>query len=383
MALRRRHFVAGAAAAVSAAGARRAFALPLSQQLTIAVVAPLTGPQSSAGLQIVSGVQAAVDETNRLTGALDRVFTVRSFDDQNSNVGAVMGAQFASSDPTVIATVGHLSGIVTATALPQYANARMPLVVPASSADIVTSRGYRNVFRLPTKDSVEGRLFARYMIAKSRPTRVVAITPNADYGPDVARGFVDEASVEKINSTTLAVKADAPSLGEVAQDALAFRPDYIFLAGNVQALGPIVPLLRTIGFKGRFGASQGFYTHDTAQYSAELAGGLISTSMPPLDRVTSALQYFGDLNSRYGNVTPLVAFGFAAAQIPIAASRRTGSADRLSMIRALSTGGAYDTLVGTFTFSFSGDPVDPNLYFYTLSNGEFRYDGESHPSSIL
>ena len=383
MRLKRAQFLGGAAAAFSAAGTRPAFALPFSQQLTIAVVAPLTGPQSNAGIQLVDGVQQAVDEVNRLTGALDRVFAVRSFDDQNSNVGAVMGAQFAASDPTVIAAVGHLSGTVTTTALPQYANARMPLIVPASSADVVTSRGYRNVFRLPTKDSVEGRLFARYAFAKLHPMRVVAITPNADYGPDVARGFVDEASVERLTSTTVTIKADNPSYADAAQRVLSFAPDYVFLAGNVQALGAVIPLLRTLGFKGGFGASQGFYTHDALQYSAELAGALISTSMPPLDRVTSAVQYLGDLNSRYGQVTPLIAFGFAAAQIPIAASRRTGSADRLSMIRALSTGGSYDTLVGTFTFSFSGDPIDPNLYFYTLAGGDFKYAGESHPSAIL
>jgi len=381
--MKRGHFIAGAATAISAGAARQALALPFSQQLTIAVVAPLTGAQSIAGLQIVNGVQAAVDEINRLTGALDRVFAVRSFDDQNSNVGAVMGAQFAASDPTVIATVGHLSGSVTATALPQYANARMPLIVPASSADVITSRGYRNVFRLPTKDSTEGRLFARYVIPKLRPARVVAVTTDADYGPDVARGFVDEASVEKVTSTTVTIKADNANYADVAKRALSFAPDYIFLAGNLRALGPVVPLLRTIGFKGTLGASQGFYTHEAAQYSNELSSALISTSMPPLERVASAFQYLGDLNSRYGQVTPLLAFGFAAAQIPIAASRRTGSTDRLSMIRTLSTGGSYDTLVGTFTFSFSGDPVDPNLYFYTLRGGDFKYAGESHPSAIL
>ncbi|MBV9149997.1 MAG: branched-chain amino acid ABC transporter substrate-binding protein [Candidatus Eremiobacteraeota bacterium] len=379
----RRRFLLGSAAAVSAVATRPAFGAPFSQQLTIAVVVPLTGPQSAAGLQIVNGVRQAVDEVNRMTGALDRGFAMRSFDDQNSNVGAVMGAQFAASDPTAIATVGHLSGAVTMTALPQYANARMPLIVPASSADLITGRGYRNVFRLPTKDSVEGQLFARYVLPKVRPTRAVALTTDADYGPDVARGFVGEASLEKVSTTTIAVKADNPNLGDAAKRVQSFAPDYIFLAGNVQTLGPIVPLLRTFGFKGGFGAPQGFYTRATLQYSSEMSGAFISTSMPPLDRVTSAFQYVGDLGARYGEITPLIAFGFAAAQVPIAAARRTGSSDRLSMIRALTTGGSFDTIVGSFSFSFSGDPIDPNLYFYTLANGDFKYGGASHPSSIL
>ena len=336
----RRTFLLGSAAAVSTAAARPAFGATLAQQSTIAVVVPLTGPQSAAGLQIVNGVQQAVDETNRITGALDRVFAMRSFDDQNSNVGAVMGAQFAASDPTVIATVGHLSGAVTTTALPQYANARMPLIVPASSADLITSRGYRNVFRLPTKDSVEGQLFARYVLPKIRPARAVALTTDGDYGPDVARGFVNGASVERVSTTTIAIKAENPNLGEAAQRIQSFAPDYIFLAGNAQMLGPVVPLLRTFGFKGGFGAPQGFYTSAALQYSSEMSGAFISTSMPPLERATSVTQYVGDLGARYGEITPLLAFGFAAAQLPIAASRRTGSSDRQSMIHALETGGA-------------------------------------------
>ena len=384
MAVSRKGFLAGAAAAgMSAAGMRPAFGISFSQQLTIAVVVPLSGPASAAGMQIVNGVQQAVDETNRLTGALDRAFLMRSFDDQDSNVGAVMGAQFASSDPTVIATVGHLSGAVTTTALPQYANARMPLIVPATSADIVTARGYRNVFRLPTKDSLEGRLFARYIIPKARPSRVAVLTPETDYGPDVARGFVAEASVEKVSSTTITAPSANADFSNVARRVQSFLADYVFLAGSVQTLGPLVPALRSAGFKGTFGASQGFYTRAATQYAGDIGNALISTSMPPLDRVTSAFPYVGDLNARYGEITPLIAFGFAAAQIPIAASRRTGSSDRLSMIRALGTGGSYDTLVGSFSFSFSGDPIDPNLYFYTMTKDSFQYAGSSHPSSIL
>lgn len=379
----RRTFLAATGAAVAGTGVRPAFGITFAQQLTIAVVVPLTGPQSGAGLQIVNGVRQAVDEANRLIGRLDRSFAMRAFDDQNSFVGAVMGAQFASADPTVIATVGHLSGSVTTTALQQYANARMPLIVPASSADRITTRGFRNVFRLPTKDSTEGQLFARYISAKARPAKAVALAADGDYGSDVAHGFVAQAGTEKFAATTIEFALAKTPFSEVAREVLSSGPDYVFLAGNAGEIGPVAPALRAAGFKGSFGASQGFYAPAAVQYAKDLGNALISTSMPPLDRITSDFQYVGDLSAQYGQITPLLAFGFAAGQIPIAAARRTGVSDRLSLIRALGTGSSYDTLLGTFRFSLTGDPIDPNLYFYTLAGEKFKYVGASHPSSFL
>jgi len=169
----------------------------------------------------------------------------------------------------------------------------------------------------------------------------------------------------------------------VAKNVVAANPDYIFLAGATDFMGPRVPALRAAGYKGAFGASQGFYNTQTIQkYARELGDALISTSMPPLDRVPVAFRSLSALRARFAEITPLIAFGYAAAELAIAVSRRTGSADRASLVRALSNG-SYDTLVGSYTFGLNGDPIDANVYFYSIADGRFKYAGAAHSSSFL
>ena len=319
-----------------------------------------------------------------MIGNFDRSFGLRTFDDQNTVVGGVMSSQFSGGDPTILATVGHLSGSVTNTVLPQYANSSMPLIVPASSADVITSHGYRNVFRLPTKDSTEGMLFAHFLAHTYRPKRAVALTQDGDYGGDVARGFARQMELEKVPTDVLTFAQTKPALADVAQKILATGADYLYLAGNTETMGPLLPVLRGAGFLGTFGASQGFYNPLTiARYSHDLANVLVSSSMPPLDKVQAVNDDLSELRGNYGEVTPLTAFGFAATQLAINAIQRTGAVDRLSLIRALANSASYDTLVGTFNFAFSGDPADPNLYFYSLAGGKFTYVNSAHSSSFL
>lgn len=384
----RKGFLAGSAGAAATFAAQPVLAQDqrLASQITIGVVVPLSGPQQRQGEQVADGVRAAVAQANRLVGMLDHSFGMRTFDDENSIATGIMNAQFAGDDPNMIAAVGHLSSVVTDACLQQYANAKMALIVPASSADSITQHGYRNVFRLPTKDSTEGQLFAHYLANGSqRPKAAVALAQDGDYGFEVARAFAAQASNEKITANLVVYANANPNLSEVVKKTLAFAPDYIFLAGNTDAMGPIMPALRAAGYKGAFGASQGFYNLGTVtKYAGEFGNGLISTSMPPLDRVPSAFQDLSELRARYGEVTPLSAFGYAAAQLVVKASQRTGSTNRLSLINALTNTGSYETLVGTFSFLQTGDPIDPNLYFYSITgDGKLKYAGAAHSSSFL
>ncbi|MFN2527724.1 MAG: branched-chain amino acid ABC transporter substrate-binding protein [Candidatus Baltobacteraceae bacterium] len=385
----RSRFIALGGAAASAALARPASAqlipgTPYQRQIFIAVCAPLSGEKAELGAQLYNGARQAVYEANRTVSQLQAAFGVRSFDDRDSLVGGISAAEFAGDDPTVIATVGHLTESVTLAALPQYANAKMPLIVPASSADAITRRGYRNIFRLPTKDTTEGQLFAQYLQRSAPPKRAVALTQDGDYGPNVAQGFTAQLRVDRIAADTVVLGAVTPDFADAAKSILSSGADYVFLAGNTASLGPGLLALRAAGYKGTFGASQGFYNGDSVQkYSHELGNALVSTSMPPLQKVSAINMDLSDLRASVGEVTPLSAFGFASTQLAINAVRRTGAADRLSLLHALQNAGSYDTLVGSFSFSFTGDPVDPNLYFYSIADGRFKYAGSAHSSSFL
>jgi hypothetical protein len=49
----------------------------------------------------------------------------------------------------------------------------------------------------------------------------------------------------------------------------------------------------------------------------------------------------------------------------------------------MTTGQNVDTVVGPFRFGGTGDPTDPNLYFYTVKGSALSYVQQAHPSGFL
>jgi len=380
--VKRKSFLGAAAAGAWLMPGARALA-QFQQQVTIGVGVPLSGPASDAGRQILDGVRAAVNQTNVTTGSFGTAFAYRTFDDQGALAQMIVNAQFAAADPSIVAMIGGLDGKLTAAALPSFANAGLPLIVAASTADAVTERGYRNVWRLPTKDATEGQLFARYVARNGKPKHAIAVTQDGDYGPDVATGFVDQAGALGMKAETYLFPWSTPSYVAAAKAILAKKPDYLYLCGETKAMGPLVTALKTGGYAGTFGASEGFFNQATLEgYRDALAGALISTSFPPMERAPDVANVLTDFRLR-ATVTALSAFAYAAAQIVISASQRNSATNRLAMLSALQTPVSYDTIVGSFQFGFSGDPIDPNLYFYTVTGETLKYTAASHPSAFI
>jgi branched-chain amino acid transport system substrate-binding protein len=380
--VKRKHFLTLAATGAGALPGVRALA-QFQQQITIGVIAPLSGLGSDAGRQMIDGVRAAIDETNVTVGSFGNAYGYRAFDDEGALAQLMQNAEFAASDPSIVAAIGGLEGRLTVSALPTFANAQLPLMVPASTANDITGRGYRNVWRLPTKDGTEGQLFARYLARHGKPKHAIAVTTDGDYGADVAAGFVDQAGAVGLSAETYVFPSNAPAYDAAAKALLAKKSDYVYLCGETKALGPLAGALKAAGYTGAFGASEGFFNQGTLdKYAGALSGALISTSFPPLDRAPDVANVLSDFRARTP-VTAISAFAYAAAQIVIAASKRNGATNRLAMLSALQQPISYDTVVGSFQFGFDGDPVDPNLYFYTVTGGSFKYAAASHPSAFI
>jgi branched-chain amino acid transport system substrate-binding protein len=309
---------------------------------------------------------------------------MKTFDDQNLLATGLVNAEFACDDPQAIAVIGHLSGRITDAALQTYNTNKMPVLCPASTYDRLTEHGYGNIVRLTTKDSTEGRLAGAYINKTAKPKTVAVLYQDGDYGADVAQGFQSEMDGAKIPCTAVGFSWDKPDWDYVVKTVMAKNPDTVFLAGVTRDMGPAVPHLQVVGYKGSFFASQGFFDATTIQkYGAMVDGLVISSSMPPLAIAPGAFRIKGDFERRYGPMTPLSAFSYAAAQIVIAVVRRTSAADRIAVQRALAIGTPFDTVVGEIQFQNDGDPQNPNVYFYKVTDGKWRYVASANPNSFV
>ena len=383
----RKTFLAGAAALAAVPGrALAALHPPYAATVTLGVCGPFTGDDTKFGEQIANGVREACDDANQLRGAMDRAFAMRTFDDENLLASGIVTAGFACDDPTIVCVIGHLGGHITESAARIYAQRGMPLIVPASTFDRITEDALGNVLRLPTKDSTEGRLTAKYVETWAKPTKVAICYQDGDYGFDVARGFAQQLDADKIALASVEISYSKPNFPGAAVHALALNPDTVYLAGNVGDMGDMLHALRAAGFTGAIATSKGFFSQQTlTKYAADLGHFAVATPLPPLELAPTVYRTRTTFEQRYGagTFTYLSAFGYAAAQIAIAAIRRSGTNDRLALLRELQLPAPYDTVVGSYEFLPAGDAIQPNMYFYGIRDGKFRYDSPSIPTGFL
>jgi branched-chain amino acid transport system substrate-binding protein len=352
--------------------------------INIAVVAPLSGAARAIGNELVRGAQGAVDEINNYSVALtSQTYAIRTFDDQNTVASAILQAQFATGDSSTIAAIGHLAGDTTLHAIPTYANAQCPLIVPTSTDDRITATSYRNVFRLPTKDSTEGTLFARAVAKQYAPKVPFIFVQDGDYGADVANGFIQGMNEAKIVTPYEQFTYNKPDFGAVVDKALAQTPDYVFLAGTVTDMGGVVPVLRAKGYAGPIGASQGFFDPGTIKLGTAANDMMISASMPYLTLAPAAIRFVNDYQAHSGQLSPVAAFGYAAVQLITGTIARSSANARNTLLNALHTGTPVNTITGSYSFDGYGDAIDANVYFYTVRDGKFAYLHQAHPSSFM
>ena len=383
----RAQFLAGAGAA---AGLLRqaqdrliAQVQPYSKTLRIGVCAPMSGDDRRIGQQLVSGVRAGVEQMNQVRSAFDGTLLFDTYDDRNTAADASVQATFAVNARDVVAVIGHVSAAATLNTEQTYARAAMPLIVPTVTDDRVTSQGYRNVFRLPTKDSDEGGLLAAYVVQTGSKAPHV-VTQDGDYGPDVAAAFIRTAGTLHVNAEGTQFAIDKPDYGKAADNVLAHKPDCVVLAGNAGDMGPLLGLLRAQGYTGRFVGTQGFFDPLTVGKLVKDAEGMVvSTSVPYYPLAPTAVRDVQEYQAHYGPLTPIAAYGYAAVQLVHLATRRSGAVTRIGIVRALATGGTYDTVTGSYIFGPYGDVLQPNCYFYAVRNGKFAYERQARPSGFM
>lgn len=232
----------------------------LTPSISIGMCAPLSGSAKPIGDRMVVGARAAIQYYNEMAGSLQRTFALRTYDDQNNVAIARTAASFVTGDSTVLATIGHVNSEATLVGISSsYGPQQMPLIVPVSTDDRLTATQYHTIFRLPTKDSSEGQIFARTVLADVKPKVPYVFVQDADYGADVANGFIEFMESNHVTAPYDQFSYNHADFGAVADKAIVAKMDYAFLAGVVGDMGPLVGTLRAKGYTGPIGAPQGFF----------------------------------------------------------------------------------------------------------------------------
>ena len=230
-------------------------------ELTIAVVAPISGESSSLGQSMVDGARLYVDEVNRSGGIDGKKVALEIYDDHNDPLRANDIAIDIVEANQAFAVLGHYSSPCSYAAGKIYQKYGIPVISPTATAPYLTANNdwyFRNL----SSDSMQGRFLANYCDRVFGIDTVHVLFEDSNYGRDLAQTFGKEAVRLEIDVADF-VSFDPDEKTAFSQELksvvkkLKNTPikDFIFLACGPEIGAKLVKRLKDEGIKNSIIAS--------------------------------------------------------------------------------------------------------------------------------
>ena len=159
-----------------------------AQDVSVGVVAPLTGPAASYGADILNGLLLAVDDINAKGGIGGRKVVLEKGDDRGSPQDAANVTQKFASDSNVVALIGGATSTATFGAVPVAQKAKIPFLITLASHPDLTKEG-NYIFRNSTTQEAEGPALAKLISVCLAAKTVGVMHLNNDWAIEMTKQF--------------------------------------------------------------------------------------------------------------------------------------------------------------------------------------------------
>ncbi len=346
-------------------------------EVTVYVVAPLSGWQANSGQTVVGGVRLMADQINRQGGLLGAAVKVVALDDQadddTAKAKATEIADAIKQGKKVIGVIGHLNSGQTAAAMEVYKDLPIVVITPTASEVSLTQQGYRNFFRVNANDNAQSPTLARFIVQELKGQRVVIVHADNDYGKGLQNGVTN--ALKSLGVTPVADVKIPEAQNTYASYVATIKnanPDVVFLAGYETEGYVLLPELRDAGVKAQFLCSDGCFNStfvDEASPASE--GAYVGAITPDPKRVADAgwWQDYQKVESRNPDTYSIP--GYAAMAVLAEGVKKANTFDASRVSDAIRQED-LNTLVGHVTYDAGGDLKDQRVYVFQVKDGAFN-----------
>jgi branched-chain amino acid transport system substrate-binding protein len=338
----------------------------LHGELTIGVLAPLSGPDAAQGRDLVDGASLAAAEVNDGSGLLGHRLRLAVQDD-GCTPGTATQAAGRLVQANVVAVLGGVCNASTQAAVAALAGAGTPTLVTSADADTLASTSRPSTFLVNGTVYQQG-LAALHWIAYRSAQRVAVV---ADSSPQAAELSGIVARGIDVPLTGRQTVRAGQELGQVAMATLRPRPDFVYWAGSAQGGGRLLRDLRGMGYRGRFLASSPSDSPDFVAAAGNQAaeGAFITTPARP-GLLPWAARWAARYRAKYHQEPGRPAMqAYDAVRALMQAVRQAGDtapravADNLLQLRG------FRTFMGELQFAPDHTTSDDNYVIATVRKG--------------
>ncbi len=348
-----------------------AFATFAYADITIGLVAPLTGPVAAYGDQVKNGAQAAVDAINEKGGILGEKVVLKLADDAGDPKQGVSAANLLVGEG-VQYVVGPVTSGVAIPASDVFAENGILMVTPTATAPDLTNRGLTNVLRTCGRDDQQAEVAAAYVLKNMKDKRIAVIHDKGTYGKGLADAFKTALNAGGVTE----VQYNSLTPGEKDLSALITRlkadnVDVIYFGGYHPEGGLLARQLKDGGVNALIIGGEGLSNTEFWAIGNEAAAGTLFTNAADALKNPSSADAVKILKDKGIPAEAFTLNAYAAVEVLKAGIEKAGKADDTAAVAAaLKTGEPIATAIGNLTYGESGDLTSPSFSLFKWEDGK-------------
>ncbi len=347
------------------------FASAAHADITIGLVAPVTGPVAAYGDQVRNGAQVAVDVINAAGGILGEKVVLQVADDAGDPKQGVSSANLLVGEG-VRYVVGPVTSGVAIPASDVFAENGVLMVTPTATAPDLTARGLTNVLRTCGRDDQQAEVAAAYVLKNMKDKRIAVIHDKGTYGQGLADAFkaaLNAGGVQEVEYNSL-------TPGEKDLSALVTRlksanVEVIYFGGYHPEGGLLARQLGDAGVKATIIGGEGLSNTEYWAIGNEAAAGTLFTNASDALKNPASADAVKALNERGIPPEAFTLNAYAAVEVLKAGIEKAGSAEDAAAVgAALKSGEPVATAIGALTYGESGDLTSPSFSLFKWEDGK-------------
>ena len=332
-----------------------------ADDIRIAVAVPRTGTVATAGDQVVAGAQQAAKAINARGGVDGRRIVLDVEDDACDPKQAISVANRIVGEGITLVD-GHVCSAASIAVSPIYAEAGTVMMSPASVSakltDIASAKGWTDIFRVYTRDDVQGELMGAFMAERFKGKVVAFVDDKGTYGKGLADSVraAFEAHGGKVTFRE-GINPGEKDYSAVVSKLKALGAEAVYYGGYPPEGGLILRQAADQHFHPVFVTTSGFAAPEFSSIAGAATDGTIFPFPPDPSKKPSAA---GVLDAfKADGVVPdgFTLFSYATIQALAEGVHRSGSTDGRKVTQALREGDAIDTVIGPLRFDRKGDAL--------------------------
>lgn len=357
--------------------------IPAGEMIRIGLAGPMTGDFSSFGIDAVQAGEIALADYGQY---LSWRFELVAGDTQGDPALAVPLAESWVADPTLVGVAGHMFTGETATVIPIYDAAHVPMLSPTATGPGLTQMGSDVFNRVAFTDEAQGRFAAIYLHDLLNLSSIAVAHDGSPYGEALARivARTFEAAGGRVAAN---LNLDADADGELDEFDLATwdsdEIEAVYYGGYDVGGAALLIAIREAGLDDAiFFGCDGTFGESFARLAGEAGEGAFAASpVPPVTEARLAFDqaYFDRFGVAPGTLSPFSWNSYDAVgaliltvkQVAVVGQDGALYVPRTALTRAVRNLKSYPGLTGYISCDVVGECATAGPSFYQLRDGNW------------